>query len=217
MRRYLTTAILCGTVFTGVLVTGFFARLSIASGLRIDLAIPTWITANFSPTVQTLITIGMLCAGLSTLEGIFLALSTIFSADLYPLIARQPTERKALLAGRLGLAFTAVVTSVLAVWQIRNPTAGTVAIFAQYGVYLLFSASFIPLVAGMFLSGVSRAIVTVAVIVSLSTYGALAAFRVTQYHNNPAFLAAMAIVGGLVVLAAGTLTKSGNRGPAVRV
>jgi sodium/pantothenate symporter len=203
VRRYLTTAILCGTVFTGVLVTGFWARLALASGLRIDVAIPTWIAATFSPAVQTLITIGMLCAGLSTLEGIFLALSTIFSADLYPLVATRPSERQALLAGRVGLALTAVATSFLALWQIRNPTAGTVAIFAQYGVYLLFSVSFIPLAAGMFLEGVSRSVVTTAVVVSLSTYLALAALRVTQYHNNPAFLAAMAIVAGILAVVIG--------------
>lgn len=209
VRRYLTTAIVCGTLFTGVLITGFWARVTLDSVLRIDLAIPTWIAVSFSPGIQTLITVGMLCAGLSTLEGIFLALSSIFSADLYPLVSRRPTEANALLAGRAGLVLTAIATSVLALWQISNPTAGTVAIFAQYGVYLLFSVSFIPLAAGMFLQDVTRGVVTTAVIVSLSTYFALALLRVTQYHNNPAFLAAMAIVAGIVAVAIGrTVTRT---------
>lgn len=210
VRRYLATAILCGVVFTSVLVTGFWARLTIAANLRIDLAIPTWIATAFSPPVHTLITIGMLCAGLSTLEGIFLALSTIFSADLYPLLSKAPSDRSRLVAGRVGLLFTAVTTSLLALWQISHPTAGTVAIFAQYGVYLLFSASFIPLASGMFLTGVSRSVVTLSVGVALSTYFGLAVFRVSQYHNNPAFLAAMAIVAGIVTVVIGKYAAARN-------
>lgn len=205
VRRYLTTAIMCGVVFTSVLVTGFWARLTLSQATRIDLAIPTWIAAQFSPAMQTLITIGMLCAGLSTLEGIFLALSTIISADLYPLIRRSPSERDALLAGRIGLGMTAIATAILSVWQINHPTAGTVAIFAQYGVYLLFSASFIPLAAGMFLPRISRAVVTAAVVASLVAYFGLATLRVTTYSNNPAFLAALAILTGVVIAVGGNL------------
>jgi SSS family solute:Na+ symporter/sodium/pantothenate symporter len=203
VRRYLTTAIACGVVFTSVLVTGFWARLTLTETARIDLAIPTWIATQFSPEVQTLITIGMLCAGLSTLEGIFLALSTIISADLYPLIRPARTDDESLLAGRIGLVIAAVITAALSIRQINNPTAGTVAIFAQYGVYLLFSASFIPLVSGMFLPGIRRGVVTSAVAGSLATYFVLAATGTTRYSNNPAFLAAMAIVAGLLIVVGG--------------
>lgn len=200
VRRYLTTAILCGVVFTGVLVTGFWARLTLVAPTSIDQAIPTWLAAQFSPPMLTLVTIGMLCAGLSTLEGILLALSTIISADLLPIVKAAPSDRARLIAGRVGLCVSGGLTAVLAVWQIRHPTAGTVAIFAQYGVYLLFSASFIPLAAGMFLPHARRNAVTAAASVSVLTYLGLAAFRPTQYSNNPAFLAAMAILAAAAVV-----------------
>lgn len=203
VRRYLTTAIAIGTVFTAVLVTGFWARLALSAPARIDTAIPMWIGATFPPTVQVVVAIGLLCAGLSTLEGILLALSTTFSVDLVPLATGPLSDRAALRAGRIGLVLTGLVTAALAVWQIANPTGGTVALFAQYGVYLLFSASFIPLACGMFVPNVSARVVTAAVVTAVAVYFGIAIFRMTAYHNNPAFLATSAIAAAWLVIGVG--------------
>ena len=203
VRRYLITSIACGVIFTSVLVTGVWAKLTLAGPARIDQAIPTWINAQFSHPVQVLIAIGLLCAGLSTLEGILLALSSIFSIDLSPRLVRVASERSALIAGRVGLALSGVVTVGLALWQIQHPTGGTVAIFAQYGVYLLFSASFVPLACGMFVSRAQTATVAVASVTCVIVYLGVALLRLTPYHNNPGFLATAGILSAWIVVAAG--------------
>jgi SSS family solute:Na+ symporter/sodium/pantothenate symporter len=46
VRTYLATAIGVGVVFTSVLVTGVWARLTLSQPMAIDRAIPAWI-ANF--------------------------------------------------------------------------------------------------------------------------------------------------------------------------
>lgn len=203
VRRYLATAIIVGIVFTTVLVTGIWARLSLTAPVTIDRVIPTWIGESFPGGLQVLITIGLLCAGLSTLEGILLALSATFSVDLYPMIARVRTDRSALKAGRIGLAAMAIVTAGLAIWQIAHPTGGTVAIFAQYGVYLLFTASFLPLGCGMFVPSAGRRLVSASVVAALATYMLAAVFKVTPLHNNPAFLATAGMLAGWAVIGAG--------------
>lgn len=205
VRTYLTTAIVVGLLFTGVLVAGIWARFVLQQPVPIDRVISTWIGVSFPAAVQVLITVGLLCAGLSTLEGILLALSATFSADFYPLIAGKGGDQTALRVGRAGLAVVAVVTMGLATWQLSHPTGGTVAIFAQYGVYLLFSASFLPLACGMFLPRVSRGVVTGAVVAVVVTYFAVSVFKVTMLHNNPAFLATAGILAGWVVVGAGSL------------
>jgi SSS family solute:Na+ symporter/sodium/pantothenate symporter len=207
MRRYLATAIACGIVFTSVLATGLWARLTLESPVRIDRAIPTWIGEQFPPELQVLITIGLLCAGLSTLEGILLALSSIVSIDIYPRLVHAPSDAAALRAGRVGLLVAGIATAALALWQIEHPTAGTVAIFAQYGVYLLFSASFVPLACGMFVPRARSGAVTAAVAASVAVYFGTALFRVGPYHNNPAFLATAAIAAGWLVIAASLLVQ----------
>jgi sodium/pantothenate symporter len=213
VRRFLLTAIACGVVFTSVLATGLWARLTVEGVTRIDRAIPTWIVTTFPPELQVLVAIGLLCAGLSTLEGILLALSSIVSVDVYPMLVRGGTDRAALRAGRIGLAAAAVAAAGLAVWQIEHPTAGTVAIFAQYGVYLLFSASFVPLACGMFVPHAGARSVGAAVAAAVATYFLIAIFRVTPLHNNPAFLATMAIVAGWGALGAGLMLQRRAGGP----
>ncbi|MCZ7650416.1 MAG: sodium:solute symporter [Thermoanaerobaculia bacterium] len=92
MRRFLGAAIGCGIAFSSVLLTGFWARLALEQALPIDRVIPAWIASSFSPALQVLVSVGMLCAGLSTLEGILLALSAILSVDVYPLLRREGAE-----------------------------------------------------------------------------------------------------------------------------
>ena len=213
VRTYLATAILVGVVFTSVLVTGVWARLTLEGVFAIDRAIPAWIAASFAGPVQVLIAIGLLCAGLSTLEGILLALSATFSADIYPFFARGGGDRHALNAGRIGLAAMAVLTVGLAIWQLEHPTGGTVAIFAQYGVYLLFSGSFLPLACGMFLPRAGRGLVIAGIVTTLAGYLGVAAFRLTPLHNNPAFLATAGILLGWTVVGIGLVASRGSQVP----
>lgn len=214
VRRYLATAIAVGVVFSSVLVTGLWARLTLSGPQPIDRVIPAWIAQTFPPPVQVLVAIGLLCAGLSTLEGILLALSAIFSIDIYPLVARGG-ERRALVFGRAGLVLVALVTAGLAVWQLEHPTGGTVAIFAQYGVYLLFTASFLPLGCGMFVPRAGRGLVTAAVAAAVGGYLGTAFFRPTPLANNPAVLATVGILAGWTVAAVGLLARRPGRAPDV--
>lgn len=207
VRAYLATAILVGVVFTSVLVTGIWARLTLTQPFAIDRAISAWIATSFAGPVQVLIAIGLLCAGLSTLEGILLALSATFSADFYPLIAKKPSEAQALRFGRLALACIAALTVALAVWQLEHPTGGTVAIFAQYGVYLLFSASFLPIACGMFVPRAGRGLVTAGIVATLVGYLGVAFLRLTPFHNNPAFLATVGILFGWSIVAVGLIVR----------
>ncbi len=154
LKTYLLVAIIAGTVFLLVMLVGLYARVDISPTElpRFDKVVPLYISRNFSDITQVLIGIGMLCAGLSTLEGILLALSVIFSSDIRSFI-HTPVEGKpdtgALNFGRGCLLLMGAASILLAYRQIDS--GASLAIFAQYGVYLLFTASFMPLACGMFL------------------------------------------------------------------
>ncbi len=202
VRTYLATAVIAGTVFLGVLVVGLYARAVVPADTRIDLVVPVFIATQLPGTLQVAVAIGLLCAGLSTLEGILLALASILSVDVHPWWRRRtgaaPTQ--ALSFGRRGLAVVGLATTALAVFQIANPTAGTVAIFAQYGVYGLFTAAFLPLCAGMF-TDLDRKAVTAGVVAAVVAYVGLGVFEIGAMSNNPAYLATCGIGGS--ILAAG--------------
>ena len=199
VRTFLSVAVVAGMVFLGVLLVGLYARTAVPLDTRIDLVVPTWIGATFSGPMQVLISIGMLCAGMSTLEGILLALSGIFALDLHPLLGGKD-PKAALRFGKAGLVVVALVTVGLAARQIADPVGGSVAIFAQYGVYLLFTASFLPLACGMFFPAVGRGAVTVASLAAIGGYLGASVFELTMLSSNPAFLATVGIACGWTVV-----------------
>lgn len=131
-----------------------------------------------------------------------------YSVDLVPLVTGPLEDRGALGAGRWGLVVTGAATAALALRQIEHPTGGTVAIFAQHGMYLLFSASFVPLACRMFVSGVPARAVSAAVAATVVTYLGIALLRLTPFHNKPAFLGTATIEAGWLVVLIGRATAS---------
>ncbi|MEW6708348.1 MAG: sodium:solute symporter [Candidatus Riflebacteria bacterium] len=219
IKTYLAVAIIAGTAFVSVMLVGLYARVTLDPAVaRIDMVVPTYIAKNFTSATQVLISIGLLCAGISTLEGLLLALSAIFSSDIYltfrPLNPETRDEdlKKALRFGRIALVIVGIGCVLLSIWQLRNPTGGSVAIFAQYGVYLLFTATFLPIACGLFLPAVTRELVTAGVIASTVFYfipAIIHKFAPTApfffMGNNPAILATCGIIAGWIVVGGGLL------------
>jgi len=216
IKTYLAVAIIAGTAFVSVMFVGLYARVALTEVVRGDLIVPTYIAKSFSSGTQVLISMGLLCAGISTLEGLLLALSAIFSSDIYLTLrpinpeTREQDLKKALLFGRVALILVGIGCIFLSIWQLRNPTGGSVAIFAQYGVYLLFTATFLPIACGLFLPSVGRELISKGVIASTLFYFLPALIHrfapdapFFNMANNPAILATCGIVAGWLVVAAG--------------
>ncbi|MBK6406534.1 MAG: hypothetical protein IPF66_16715 [Holophagales bacterium] len=75
VRRYLGVAIGAGLVFAAVLWVGIAARLTLPELPRIDLVVPAWLAVTFGPGLERRRGHRARLRGLSTLEGIFLALA----------------------------------------------------------------------------------------------------------------------------------------------
>ena len=212
VNRYLATAMVVGTVFTSVLLVGLFARLSLGGGLAPDRVVATYIATDFSPSLRAVIMLGVLAAGFSTLEGVILALSTIFANDLYGSLARLAgvaADRiggRLLLVGRVFLVVLAPVTFLLARDQLLSPSL-SVAIFAQNGVYGLFAATFAPVLFGMFSRRASKGLALAAALTALAVHFGMYYGKLTMYHNNPAVPAACAIMASTLVMAVGVALK----------
>jgi Na+/proline symporter len=216
IKTYLLVGIVAGTVFVSVMIVGLYARINLESVISGDMVVPTYIAQNFSSGIQVLISIGLLCAGISTLEGLLLALSAIFSSDIY-LTLKPLTEenrdiqlKKALTFGRVALIIVGIGCVYLSIQQLKNPTGGSVAIFAQYGVYLLFTATFLPIACGLFFPKVTTSLVTKGVIASTLFYFIPAIVNhfspeapFFYMGNNPAVLATCGIIAGWVTVGIG--------------
>ena len=227
VNRYLTVGVVTELIFFAVVFVGLYARLTFpdltvgGAPLKMDGIIPAYVVHEFPVWLGLVVVLGLISAGLSTLEGLVQALATTITSDLVePLAGRVlppagSPERERLLVkvGRAAIVVLAAVTIVLSRDQLAHPKL-SVAIFAQNGVYAYFSAAFVPILFGMFLPRTPRiaavaAAVTAVVVHFGFYYGKLPVPGTAATGENPgvaaciAILAAVAVGGGLYRLRGG--------------
>jgi SSS family solute:Na+ symporter/sodium/pantothenate symporter len=156
VNKFILTTFVVGTVFGLMLFLGFYAKLEGLEIARQDLVVSEYISAKyaagtFGPYLIVFITLTLLAAGLSTLDGILVAISAMVVNDIYkPLMTKGEglDQKKALSLSRYVLIALGLGAFVLA-W---NPPK-LVGLFAQKGIYALAAASFVPILFGVLIKG----------------------------------------------------------------
>ncbi len=130
------------TVFCLVLFAGAYARLTLEPGIPQDQVVARYLADAFPvPAVGAAVSVAILAASMSTMDGLLVAISASVGNDLIP--------------GKGSVAMNRTVLGVLALVTIGIALSPPklVLILGQQGVYGLVAASAGPLVAGLFLPG----------------------------------------------------------------
>lgn len=208
-NKYLITSISVLVLFFSVLFVGLYARLQMPDlmqdgvAVSLDSIVSVYVVNRFSPYLGVLVIFGLLAAGLSTLEGLVQSVSTSITNDIVlPLSKRTFTESQKKKINRFVIVILAVVTILMSYDQLINPNL-SVGIFAQNGVYMFFSAAFVPVLFGIFLKDVHRqapffATITAVVVYVMVYYGGLTPYT-AGVVKNPAVAGALSIVSSLMV------------------
>jgi sodium/pantothenate symporter len=213
VNKFLVTAVIAEVLFFAVVIAGLYARISFpdltlnGTPLANDNIIPAYVVETFSNgtfavIVGLFVVLGLIAAGMSTLEGLIQSVSTTITSDLIqPLFGHKITSD--------------LVTVYLASDQLINPKL-SVGIFAQNGVYAYFSAAFVPVIFGIFFKQVKISTVFAASITAITVhflvYYGLPALHQAQTLDlgfftifiegkvrNPAIAASTAIVASSIV------------------
>lgn len=205
VNRYLLVGILAEMIFFMVVFTGFYARIAFpdltANGvaLKMDGIIPAYVVAEFPVFVGLLVILGLLSAGLSTLEGLIQSLSTTITADIVGRVV--PDERRLVWINKLVIVGLAVAAFYLSVQQLLHPGL-TVGVFAQNGVYAYFSAAFMPVLLGIYGKNVPTIAPVAASLVAVATHFAVYYGGLTFYTQgavpNPGVAATLAIFASVL-------------------
>lgn len=182
--QYLGVYLFVSLFFTGLLLVGLYAHLSdiptelfldpTTGAIRQDQVLTIYVTETFSPVLIAIISVALLAAGMSTLDGILIALSSIAANDLFLNLTRnnflkdfeeEHQFRIAHKAGQIILILMGVLTFALAI----NPPA-LLSIFGQVGVYAIVSASCAPILFGVLVPGISSRAIFTAALVGLGTH-----------------------------------------------
>ena len=205
VNQFLTYSILLLVIFFSVVITGFYARLNFpdlmygGELLKMDGIIPAYVVDRFPIYMGILVILGLIAAGLSTLEGLIQAIPTTLTNDLImPIVGRYKKGVNAIQVN-WGVTFmVAVAAIVMSYEQLVNPSL-SVGIFAQNGVYAFFSAAFVPVFFGIFTKTTNRYVPIVASIVAIVTHFGIYYLELTPYMEgatikNPAIASAIALM-----------------------
>ncbi len=214
VNRYLLIAIVAETVFFMVLFTGFYARLqfpdltSNGASLKMDAIIPAYVLQVFPVGAGILVILGLISAGLSTLEGLIQSVSTTLTNDLLTHFTgprgQNGEQHTRFVAGmnKIVIGVMAVITIAWSYYQLQYPDL-SVGILAQNGVYAYFSAAFVPVLLGIYgrdvpIAAPAAASVTAIVVHFGVYYGGLTPYTQGAVRN-PAVAAALAILSASIV------------------
>lgn len=208
-NKYLITSILVLILFFSVLFIGLYARLQMpdliqgTSTVSLDSIVSVYVVNTFSPYLGVIVIFGLLAAGLSTLEGLVQSVSTSITNDIIlPFTKLDLSDTKKKIINRWVIVALAIITIWMSYDQLINPNL-SVGIFAQNGVYLFFSAAFVPVLFGVFLKDVpslSPLLATIAaVVVYLAIYYGSLTIYTTGPVKNPAVAGALAIIASIIV------------------
>lgn len=216
VNKYLLSAFVAAIPFFAVLAVGLLARLYLPGEvLAPDVVMATYMVEVFNPVLRAVVVVGILAAGFSTMEGIMIALSSIFANDvLKTILPKRMTEGvdwkdKGLRYARYFLIALAPITLFLSWRQLVAPSL-SVAIFAQNGVYGLFASTFVPVLAGMFIPHLKRQWVMFASVTAFVVHFGMYYFQIGPYWNNPAVPAATALLISTGIMLIGWIASPKN-------
>ncbi len=214
VNRFLQVAIAVETLFFLVVFAGLYARLSFPDlmlegrPLKMDGIISAYVVKEFPVYIGVIVIIGLLAAGLSTLEGLIQSIPTTITADIIePLFGEklgegESKDRRMVRINKLIIFLLAFLTIGLSYYQLNNPSL-SVGIFAQNGVYAYFSAAFIPVLFGIYFKNVPPIAPILASVSAVLVHFAIYYGRIGPYMQaevrNPAIAAGIAIISSTLI------------------
>lgn len=206
-KPFIKVTLITGLVFGMILWVGLFAKVSGLEIARQDAALVVWINTFFTSTIGQLfkgfVFISLLAAGMSTLDGILVSLSSMVVSDLMIPVLKYD-DKKALNLSRYVLIGIGIISLALA-W---NPPK-LVGLFAQKGVYALAVMSVGPVLLGV----LTQARPSLAFLLSLTVLPGIFHFVLLDGVGiaNPSVTAGYAIIFSFT-LVAGYLLKTKKQG-----
>ncbi len=185
VKRYLIVLGFALGLFFLLGTVGFYARLTVppeqlidgASGaFRQDLVMTMYLKHAFPDWVFTLISIVLLAAAMSTLDGLLVGLSTITANDLLLNLLRRTGaagDQKAQMAWAYKASHVVLVLIAGAAFLVLQNPPKLLGIFGQVGVYGLVLGAVPPLLAGIWFQRVPLVAVWTASIAAMGLHFAL--------------------------------------------
>lgn len=213
--QYLIVNFVVSSAFTALLLVGLYARLTVpasalidpaTNAIRQDLVVAAYLAQTFGPVLLAFVTVAVLAAGISTLDGILVALSAIAANDLVlnlgdKAFLRNKTDEAKRKFGHRASQVILVCMGIGAFAMAINPPK-LLGIFGQLGVYGIVAASTVPMLFGIFFPRFGAVAASLAAATGVGVHFVL---YLTGYSPNPAVTATWGILASIVIGIAGVV------------
>ena len=229
MWQSVGVAVAVTAVFMGLLLVGFYAHLAdipaeafvdpSTGKFRQDLVMMVYVGETFSPWLVAVISMTLLAAGMSTLDGILIALSSIVANDLFlnltedNLLADKSDEEKSHIAHRFGQGL--LIALGIATFVIALDPPELLGIFGQVGVYGIVAASSVPILAGILFDDLDTTAIFASALVGIGFHLALYLLGMWASGAGVSLVAAAQQAGPVSLLFDTAATQLGFSNPAV--
>ncbi|NIR52544.1 sodium:solute symporter family protein [candidate division KSB1 bacterium] len=222
VRNYLIVAVIALALFFFLPFAGFYARVTIppeqlidaATGaFRQDLVMTVYLKNAFPGWAFTTVSVVLLAAGMSTLDGILVALSTISANDLLLNLIDRFGKHRLSREKQLSLAYRfshiVLVAIAGAAFLICLNPPKLLGIFGQVGVYGMAVAAVPPLLGGILFQNIPLRLVWASSIIGLAVHLLLYFWGAKLFADsnltfaNPGVTATLAILISLVLVIGG--------------
>jgi SSS family solute:Na+ symporter/sodium/pantothenate symporter len=159
VNKYIGVFAIVYLLFTLLLFAGFWALIEVPGNLMIDastgqfrqdLVMTQYLNVVFPDWLFVIISIVLLAAAMSTMDGLMVGLATITANDLFMnIIAKDKDEASRYKFAHRLSHIILIILSALAFWVSIKPPE-LLGIFGQFGVYALVLTSLPPLVNGIY-------------------------------------------------------------------
>lgn len=197
VKRYIIVFSVVFLLFTLLLAAGFWARVAVppeqlvdatTGAFRQDLVMTVYLQNAFPDWTFTVISVVLLAAAMSTLDGLLVGISTITANDLVLNLIDKFGKGDLAEHQKLRLAFRVshivlIVIAVLTFLVTLNPPE-LLGIFGQTGVYGLVLAAVPPLLAGIWFKNVSISLVWSMSVLAVVVHFFLFFFGKTLFPNT---------------------------------
>ena len=219
VRQYLLVFALVFGLFMLLVSVGLFARITLppevivdpATGeFRQDLVMTVYLQSLFPEWVFVVVSVVLVAAAMSTLDGLLVAISTITANDLVlNLMGRfglGPTSPEARMAFALRAGHGVLVVLAAAAFLVNLDPPRLLGIFGQVGVYGLAVAAAAPLVAGVLFERSSTPIVWTGSVAALAIHFLLYFAGPELWPEAPVTLENPGVTAAIATLVATPLT-----------
>lgn len=220
VSRYIVVFSIVFFLFSLLLLAGFWAHIAVppaelldadSGAFRQDLVMTVYLQQVFPDWLFTVVSVVLLAAAMSTLDGLLVGISTITANDLVLNLLERRKEIKdepahqesrmkiALRASHLALVIIAVLTFIVTL----NPPK-LLGIFGQVGVYGLVLAAVPPLLAGVLYKDVPIRVVWGMSVLALILHFGLFGFGEQLFPDsnlafkNPGMTATLGLIGTII-------------------